>query len=61
MQRETQYIKIKAHLQNGKKITPIDALNLYGCFRLSAIIFNLRQNGYPIKEDKEQKIFRICF
>jgi hypothetical protein len=48
MQRETQYIKIKAHLQNGKNITPIDALNLYGCFRLSAIIFTLRKDGFPI-------------
>jgi|TARA_B110000285_G_C14761165_1_gene439624 hypothetical protein len=48
MQRETQYIKIKAHLQNGKKITPIDALNQYGCFRLSAIIYTLRKEGFPI-------------
>ena len=48
MKRQTQYDNIKAHLENGKKITPIDALNQYGCFRLSAIIFTLRKEGLSI-------------
>lgn len=45
----TQYSNILTHFNNGKRITPIDALHLYGCFRLSAIIFDLRKEGYPIK------------
>jgi|TARA_R100001460_G_scaffold41523_1_gene77320 hypothetical protein len=49
MKKQTQYDNIKAHLEDGKKITPIDALNHYGCFRLSAVIFNLRQDGFPIE------------
>ncbi len=29
-------------------LTPIDALNLFGCFRLAAVIFDLRKEGYLI-------------
>lgn len=39
---------ILAHLKRGKKITPIEALNRFGCFRLGARIFELRQAGYAI-------------
>jgi len=42
MKRETQRSKIKTHLQSGRTITPIDALEMYGCFRLAAIVHNLR-------------------
>jgi len=44
----TQEQMVLEHLQSGKSITPIDALNLYGCFRLSAIIFNLKRDGHDI-------------
>lgn len=36
------------HLENIGPITPIDALNLYGCFRLGARCYDLRQKGYDI-------------
>ena len=32
----------------GDRITPIDALNRYGCFRLSARINDLRKEGFNI-------------
>lgn len=32
-----------------RPITPIEALNKYGCFRLSAVIYNLKKQGYKIK------------
>ena len=35
------------HLRGGP-ITPIEALNLYGCFRLGARIYELRQAGHNI-------------
>lgn len=41
---ETQKNNILAHLKEGKTITPLEALNLYGCFRLAAIIFILRND-----------------
>jgi len=49
MEKRTQYLNVKEYLEEGKKITPIDALSKFGCFRLAAIIFDLRQNGFPIK------------
>ena len=49
MPKVTQYENVKNYLEQGNKITPIEALNKFGSFRLSAIIFNLRRNGYPIK------------
>lgn len=43
--------QVKNHLLQGKPITPLDALTLYGSFRLSAIIFNLRNQGMNIKTE----------
>ena len=36
------------HLKSGKSITPLEALNLYGCFRLSARIKDLKNEGHII-------------
>ena len=36
------------HLNNHGTITPIEALNLYGIFRLGARIHDLRQKGHNI-------------
>ena len=47
----SQSQQILRHLQEGKSITPIDALNLFGCFRLSARIADLRHDGWQIKTD----------
>lgn len=45
---ETQTKQILAHLKTGRSITPIDALNKYGCFRLGARIYDLKQDGHNI-------------
>ncbi len=39
---------VLSHLKSGQTITSLDAINLYGATRLSAIIFNLRQRGLNI-------------
>lgn len=39
---------IEKHLKNGKSITPIEALQLFGCFRLAARIADLRKSGMRI-------------
>jgi hypothetical protein len=44
----TQCELILSHLIENKSITPIDALNLYGCFRLAARIHELKQAGHKI-------------
>ena len=40
----SQAKNILAHLVQHKTITPLEALNQYGCFRLSAVIFNLKKD-----------------
>ena len=44
-----QTATILDHLLSGKKLTPIDALNEFGCFRLAARIGELRERGHDIK------------
>ena len=39
----------------GKRITPIDALNKFGCFRLAARIADLRKSGHNIWTDSMTK------
>lgn len=48
---KTQCDNIREHLVSGKSITPIDALNLYGCFRLGARIADLKKQGMDIHTD----------
>ena len=43
-----QCAKILAHLQSGKFITPLYALQKFGCFRLSGRIWELKQRGFNI-------------
>ena len=50
-QTQTQKEAILRHLQSGQTITPLEALNLYGCFRLGARIWELRDEGYEIKSE----------
>lgn len=38
----SQNAAIKAALLNGEIITPLDALNRFNCFRLSARIYDIR-------------------
>jgi hypothetical protein len=59
--QKTQQECVLEHLQ-VKPITPIEALNLYGCFRLSSIIYRLRRLGhnietrpYPVKDRKNHE------
>ena len=45
----SQRARILKHLKEGKSITPLEALGVYGAYRLSAVIFDLRAAGYKIK------------
>lgn len=44
----SQNKQIADYLNKGKKLTPIDALNKFGCFRLAARISDLRNEGMNI-------------
>ena len=46
--QRTQNSRILQHLLDGHSITPIEALDKFGCFRLGARIFELRKQGFII-------------
>ncbi|QSG85602.1 helix-turn-helix domain-containing protein [Acinetobacter indicus] len=46
--KTTQCEQILAHLNQCKTISPMGAVDLYNCYRLSAIIQRLRNNGHHI-------------
>lgn len=49
---ESQCKKIRRALENGERITPIDALEKFGCFRLGARIWDLvHTQGMDIKKE----------
>lgn len=50
--------KVLAHLQERGSITSWEAIKLYGATRLSAIIFNLKEKGYIIITETEERIDR---
>jgi hypothetical protein len=42
LREDSQREQIKQWLEKGRFITPIMALQMYGCFRLSAIVYTLK-------------------
>lgn len=49
--KESQNKSILAWMKQGNAITPLIALNRFGCFRLSARIKDLRDIGYNISRE----------
>jgi hypothetical protein len=43
--------QILAHLRAGNSLTPLEALHKFGCFRLGARIYDLKQDGHDIHTD----------
>jgi hypothetical protein len=48
MRTDSQNELIKGWLLNGHSLTTLDALTMFGCFRLSARISNLKDQGMNI-------------
>tara|TARA_B110000467_G_C18160030_1_gene389056 strand:- start:160 stop:396 length:237 start_codon:yes stop_codon:yes gene_type:complete len=46
--KRSQKEKIAATLITNHSITPRQALDSFGCFRLAAVIFDLREEGWDI-------------
>jgi len=44
----SQTEKILYHLSSGKTISPLEALQSYGCFRLASRISDLKREGHDI-------------
>ena len=43
---------ILQYLKTGKTLTPIEALDMFGCFRLASRVYDLKQAGWPVTCDK---------
>ena len=62
----TQNQQIKSYLEKGKTITPLQALNKFGCFRLAARVNDLRKEGLNIstkivtKDGKTFASYKLC-
>lgn len=46
---ESQNVSIARYLEEGGSLTPLEALDLFGCFRLAARIGELRGQGMNIE------------
>jgi hypothetical protein len=63
---KTQKQQIQSYLEKGKAITPLQALNKFGCFRLAARIADLRNDGLNIatknvtKDGKTFASYTLC-
>lgn len=49
---QSQASRILKYMQEGNGITPIEALNLFGCFRLGARISDIKKMGYDIVTER---------
>lgn len=50
--------RVLEHLKNNRGITSMEAFERYGATRLSAIIYNLRDDGYVIKNVHRESLNR---
>ena len=50
----TQKENVRAWLLDGRSITPLEALNKFGIFRLAAVVHKLRDEGLDIITEKFQ-------
>lgn len=55
MVRVTKMEQVRQHLLDKKSITSWEAINFYGATRLSAIIFNLRGEGFNIDTESVKR------
>jgi len=52
METKSQEKRILNYLQNGGKITTLEALDKFECLRLSGRIYDLKRKGYNIKSNR---------
>lgn len=53
--RRSQTDQIRSALTSGVELTPIDALEKFGCFRLAARVKDLRAEGLDIQTVTEMR------
>lgn len=48
MSEKSQTTSILNYMQHGHSLTQLDALKMFGCMRLGARIYDLKQSGYAV-------------
>lgn len=58
----TQYDRVLDHLARNKKLSQKQAINLYGCYRLSAVIpIKKRRLQYQFDiQVRQEQVWRYC-
>ena len=51
--KNTQLKQVLAYLKQDKTISQAEAIDMFNCYRLSAIIQRLRNMGYPVITHRE--------
>lgn len=54
----TQNDMILRYMREVGPITPVEALQEFGCFRLGARIYDLKRRGIPIRREMVHKVGR---
>lgn len=55
MSTKSQAAEILKYLESGRALTPLEALEKFGCMRLGGRIFDLRKDGYKIETETIHK------
>jgi hypothetical protein len=64
--KRTQSDKILCYLSTGKPLTPLMALRRFGCLRLGARIYDLKEEGHKIRTRRVERgdayvaEYRLC-
>ena len=61
MAKKTQKQRILNDLKGGLYITPMDALKEHGCFRLAAVVCDLRKEGHNIIKKSNGKKYATYY
>lgn len=61
--KKSQNKRILEYLKTGEKLTPLGALERFGCFRLGARAFELKRQGYSIQTEmvREGSKYFACY
>lgn len=52
---KSQCQAILDYLKSGKPISPLEALEKFGCFRLGGRVYDLKKAGWPIKTEMVER------
>jgi hypothetical protein len=61
MTAPSQRDQVRAALEAGQRLTPLDALRRFGCYRLAARIDEIRRDGTNVITDRHPDNYAIYY